>query len=64
MKQNNSPIVIFLLGVILNIIVSYIYPTIDYSKFQVILECISSGLIVSGIILIFKAYFIQKFDNK
>lgn len=64
MKQNNSSIVIFLLGVILNIIVSYIYLTIDYSKFQVILECISSGLIVSGIILIFKAYFIQKFDNK
>lgn len=42
----------------------YIYPTLDYSKTQKVIQTISSGLIVSGVILIFKNFFEQRFKAK
>lgn len=60
MNKYSFSVIVFWLGVILLNLCDYIYPTLDYSKFQKVLESISLGLIISGIILIIKNFLEQK----
>ncbi len=60
MNKYSFSVIVFWLGVILLNLCDYIYPTLDYSKLQKVLESISLGLIISGIILIIKNFFEQK----
>jgi ABC-type antimicrobial peptide transport system permease subunit len=64
MKEYSFSIIVFWLGLILLMLSDYIYPTLDYSKTQKVIQTISSGLIVSGVILIFKNFFEQRFKAK
>ena len=64
MKSSYFSTTVFFLGIILLILSDYIYPTLDYSITQKLLEIVSIGMIISGIIIIFKNFIEQKRNNK
>lgn len=65
MKRNhNFAVTIFILGIVSNIMINYVFPNGLMTKSQVVIESIALGLFFSGLILVLKSYVLETFIRR